>query len=319
VVAVAASAVLVLPVAWWFETLSIVRAFGESLGLGPEGYLANLRGVLSHLLRHEFLAPALLCRVAVVLADRRTGRDRDAAYKDGARGTAAFLLAFAGGYVLIGCLNPLVYERYFMVLSPLLTASFLIDAFTLTDLAPALAPTRRRAAALTAGALALVGVAAVAGRAPSVMGRLAEITVRYRGPLDFAIPHLASSYPHPEELVIATNYESHPFVYYLGAHLIVGLNMNNLVADRALDPDVVIVRRRWPRAQQELKRFLAKGTYLSEDLPVRDLHYNNVPALSRSPSTPDPHRFRTALAVKPAQRLRIYRKAEGVSSSRPGG
>ena len=83
--------------------------------------------------------------------------------------------------------------------------------------------------------------------------------------------------------MIATNYANHPFMYYLGSHVIVGTNLNNIVRERSLDPDVVIPRRRWPRGQRELRAFLARGgEYAREALPVRDVHFNNIPALSRS-------------------------------------
>ena len=87
---------------------------------------------------------------------------------------------------------------------------------------------------------------------------------------------------------------------------IVGTNLNNIVRERSLDPDVVIPRRRWPRGQPELRSFLARGVYETEALPVRDIHFNNIPALSRSRSTPDVHRFRTATPDDDDARLEIF-------------
>ena len=104
----------------------------------------------------------------------------------------------------------------------------------------------------------------------------------YRGPLDFVIDRIAAWTPDPTDLVIATNYANHPLMYYLGSHVIVGTNLNNIVAERALEPDVVLPRRRWPRGQVELREFLARGDFAREVLPVRDTHFNNVPALTRS-------------------------------------
>ncbi len=70
----------------------------------------------------------------------------------------------------------------------------------------------------------------------------------------------------------------------------------------------MILRRRWPWGQRELRAFLARGGYESEALPVRDIHFNNIPALSRSPSTPDTHRFRTAAPDEGDARLEIFRR-----------
>jgi len=179
---------------------------------------------------------------------------------------------------------------------------------------------RRRVVALTlAGLVAFTAVA----RAPelgALRGRLAELTTPYRGPLDFVVPYLLAEYPRPEELVIATNYEEEALMYYLGSHVIIGLSLNNLVRDRLLEPDVVIPRRRWPYSLRELAPFLARGEWEEVRLPVHDLHFNNVPALSRSRFIPEPHRFRTADTSDPDEQLLLYRRSSrskrtGTSSS----
>ena len=119
--------------------------------------------------------------------------------------------------------------------------------------------------------------------------------------MDFVVEHLRERYPDPSQLVIATNYEAHPLMFHLGSRVIVGLAGNDLVAERELVPDVVIPRRRWPRRLPELARFLRRGEYEEVVLPVQDVHYNDIPSLSRWPSTPDPHRFETPLAGRPRE------------------
>ena len=149
-------------------------------------------------------------------------------------------------------------------------------------------------------------------RVHDLRGRLREISVPYRGPLDYVIPWIREQYPHPEALVIATNYENHPYMYYLGSHTIVGLSRSNLRRDRLLEPDLVVPRRRWRASLRDAMAFVERrpDAYRSELFEVRDLHYNNVPALSRSISTPDPHRFVTALADREDQRLEVYVRIE---------
>jgi hypothetical protein len=105
-------------------------------------------------------------------------------------------------------------------------------------------------------------------------------------------------------------------MYYLGSHVIIGLSLNNLARDRQLDPDVVVPRRRWPNSLRELDRFLRRGGYEEERFPVRDLHFNNIPALSRSRFIPDAHRFRTAETDDPEEQLVIYLRS--ASSKRTG-
>jgi hypothetical protein len=145
-----------------------------------------------------------------------------------------------------------------------------------------------------------------------VAGRLAEIATPVRGPIDFAVEHLRERYPDPSALVVATNYEAHPLMYYLGSHVIVGLARNNIAAERSLSPDVVLPRRAWPRALPELRRFLARDRYEEQRLPVLDTHYNGNPALSASAVAPDPHRFVTAeVAPDSPGALRIFHRVDG--------
>ena len=138
--------------------------------------------------------------------------------------------------------------------------------------------------------------------------RMAELREPYRGPLDFVIPYLASRYDDPASLVIATNYEAHPLMVYLGSHVIVGTSLNNIVAERSLSPDVIFPRRWWKRGQGELRGFLERGDYERHTFDLPDLPYNNNPALSRSPWIPDPHRFRTAALENPKNALAIHQR-----------
>jgi hypothetical protein len=305
----ALAAALVAPALVFFETFAIAGEFARDLGLGPRAWAANAGAVVLHLLRHEMLAPALLARAAVAAA--RVG-------PVAARRAATGLLAFAAGYVAIGAGNPLALERYFVALSPLLLGAFLLDAFSLVEGLPARWPAlpRRRAAAAVAAALACATAGLRAPGFAEVAGRLRELRVPVRGPLDFAVEWIRERYPDPESLVIATNYEEQALMYYLGAHVIVGSNLNNLRADRALEPDLVIPRRRWPRSLRELGPLLARGEWEAVRLPVHDTHWNNVPALSRSRFVPDPHRFETPATDDPDAQLVIYRRV--ASSKRTG-
>ena len=88
---------------------------------------------------------------------------------------------------------------------------------------------------LSASTGILLIVAVTSGpRIEAVGGRLREVTQPVRGPLDFAISRILEEVPDPSGLVIATNYANHPLMFYLGSHVIVGTNLNNIVADRQL-------------------------------------------------------------------------------------
>lgn len=304
----AGAGVLVAPFMAWFETLANAAAFSKSFAFGLGDYVANLGVVGVHLLRHEFLAPALAARAAAWALGAGT--------REGRR-VAGGLLAFAAGFVALGCLNPLPLERYFIVLSPALTGAFLLDAFALVEAVGERAPARRRRAVRTA-AVAAVALGALALRLPelpALEGRLAELRDPARGPLDFIIPYLAERYAAPEQLVIATNYEEYAYMYYLGSHVIVGLSLNNLANERDLEPDVVVPRRRWPRSLVELGPYLRRGAWSEERLPVADVHHNNVPSLSVSRFMPAPHRFATPASDDPDEQIVVYRRLSSEKST----
>jgi len=285
----ALGALLTVPALVFFETFGVATRFASEQGAGPARWVANAQGVVAHFLRHEWLAAALAARaLAAWLARRATAEARAATRPP--RALAARYLGFAACYAAFGCLNPLVYERYFVALSPALALSFLLDAFACAALlAPAPRAWRRAAAAC----LALVLAGSLALRRDELTGHLRELRVPVQGPLDFAVAHLRERYEDPSALVIATNYEAQPLMFYLGSRVIVGLAQGDIGRERDLEPDVVIPRRRWPRSLASLRGFLARGRWDAVRLPVEDTHYNVVPSLTRSPATPDPHRFRT--------------------------
>jgi len=297
----------VTPLLLWFETLPTASAIARELALGPRELLENLGIVGAHLLRHEFLLPALVCRAALLVVDR-AARRRGGPREDAAlRSASAFVWLLAGTILGLGLTNPLPLERYFVVLSPLLSLAFLLDAFAL---APAVG---RAAGARAARACVAALVALVLVTRFSAFGELAaharSLGEPYRGPIDEIVSWVRERHPDPTALVIATNYEELPLMYYLGSHVIVGLTLANLVADRAQEPDLVIPRRRWRSSLPEVLAFLRRGRWEHDVLPVVDLHYNNNPALSRSRFLPDPHRFESARPAREEEAVVIYQRA----------
>jgi hypothetical protein len=300
----------VAPLLVYFETFQIASAISGQLGFGPRQLLANLGIVGVHLLRHEFLLPALACRAGLIVCDAIARRRGEPVLRDAARQSAGWLWLLAVGWALIGCLNPLPMERYFVVLSPVLTLLFLLDASSLVSAVSRQAAEQSRARVRRAAVLAVIALA-LAVRFPAfgeLASHVAALRTPVRGPVDFVVEWVQEHEAEPERLVIATNYEEQALMFYLDSRVIIGLTLNNLAEDRRLEPDLVIPRRRWPSSLPEVVAFLRRGRWERILLPVVDLHYNNVPALSRSRFLPDPHRFRTAVPGHPEEALAIYRR-----------
>ncbi len=307
---IGSAVLLTLPALWFFETFGVSLRFARDVGAGPGVWLANLRDVLAHFLRHEWLLAALVTRAAAASLSRLApDAARDATRA--ARASSSRLLVFVAGYSVFGCVNPLVYERYFVALSPALTLAFLLDVVALRTLLSSAPRAGRRAGILVLG---LLVASSLALRRDALAGRVAELRTPMHGPLDHVVAHLRERYPDPASLRIATNYEAQPLMFYLDSRVIVGLALGDIARERALEPDVVIPRRRWPRSLAELRPFLARGRWQEQGLPVLDTHYNNVPSLSPSPTTPDPHRFETpGVAPDAPGALRVFHRLRSVN------
>jgi hypothetical protein len=308
----AVSALLLIPWFVFFETFRIAGHFSDWGGLGPGVYLANLAAIAGHLARHELLVPALFARVAVAALReeaRPAWRERDPK-----RRAAACLIAFSAGYVVIGCANPLVFERYFLLVSPALIAAFLLDSFTLAEEAPRrFSPEQRgRVRAATVAALVVVVAGTGTTRVHDLRERIHEITHRMEGPTDRVVAYLRARYPRPESLVIATNYGAHPLMFYLGSQVIVGMGLNH-PADLALEPDVVVPKRDWLDTRELVTDFVERAPWEFEavHLGIMDTPFNNIPSLTRTGALPDTHRFRTPSQFKPKRELVIYCRVRG--------
>ena len=285
-----AAGLAVLPLLLFFDFLDQTRSWVvrfSDVGTG----LRNLGFVAWTLLRYDFLAPALALRVAVLLLRPRPDDPPELRQR---RRIAGFLALLVVVYALVIAQIPFLFERYFIVLSPLVTLMGLLDGFTLYAL---LRGTERGRSAVRV-ALAATGVAAAAlvwnvwARVPEFAGRLQELRQPYRGPLDFAIPYLAEKYPDIAERVIATNYEEPALMFYLGSRVTVGFYAANLERDLEILPDVIIPRS-WPEQLEVLQELSQRAPYESMAFPVANLPWNNVPALSPRGDRATAHRFET--------------------------
>ena len=152
-----------------------------------------------------------------------------------------------------------------MVLSPVLTLVFLLDArsLSLARLAArgARAQGARQARGCRSAVIALRGGDALLGRRRARAGRSPRCARRCAGRSTSSVDWVREHEPEPERLVIATNYEEQALMYYLGSRVIVGLALNNLAEDRELEPDLVIPRRRWRSSLPEAVAFLRRGEW----------------------------------------------------------
>ncbi len=308
-VPILASLALTLPLLAFFEFLDQTQGWMAEWGASLERYAASLRSVGLILARYEFLVPALGMRLVVALGSARA----DDAAAERRRRIASFLFLFCVCYVLLISLVPFIWERYFVALSPAITSLLLLDTWTFAGRLRA-AP-RQLGKRLAAALLAMCFAVGVGLRVPDLLGRLYEITNRYKGPLDYIIPYLRERHPDPAVLVIATNYEEPAYMYYLGGRVTIGYYGANLEEDLTVQPDVIVFRS-WKRQRWALERLRRRARYRAHSFPVRSSETNNVPGLSpHSAGRGLVHFFETQYA-EGGDRVTIFERVPGPSAPR---
>ena len=301
-------ALLALGLAFAFGIPTLSRIFSARWDFGPAVYAANLFSLAQYLLRYEFLGPLLLAEVAL-FSQRRRRRPEDI---DLLR-LRASLLRLALLYAAVGAGNPIFFERYFVPVGPLLALALVLDLEMLwlwVRSSPGSIPARRGAMRFAA-ACGLVGVAILWLRAPELKGRVGEIAEPVRGPVDAAIEFIQARYPEPSGLLIATNYEAEPFMYYLGSRVVGRFHAATPEADAAEAaeaPDLVIPRSAQPRSLKAVRRYLLAGGFERYPLDVADVAYNNIPELAAGRLLSTTHRFATPRPGKDGPPLAIYER-----------
>jgi hypothetical protein len=291
---------LCLPVALVFDLPGLTLSWTGFLSGVARSYAENLAFVLRGSLRYEFLAPALLARLAVAGLTRRGATSQALRQRSQ---IASFVWWLAIVYAAVICRSPLVWERYLIPLSPWISLALLLDGASLLESLRTAAPGRSRLLGRVAALPVAAALVVVLGlRWPELAGRLAELGTPVRGPLDHAIPHLRNAYPDPRSLVIATNYEGPAYSFYLGSEVIVGYYAGNLAEDARRTPDV-IVHRPWPRFGDLLLAMTRRAAYTATRFPVRNTPTNSGPALWQGTPGGRLHLFATPATQEAAQQL----------------
>jgi hypothetical protein len=300
---------LLVPVWIYFETFRVAGYLGSA----PARFelLDHVGTVLAYLLRYELLAPAAGAKLASLVALRFTGGAGPSEGVGRVIETSRVLWLVLCAYVGCTFLLPFSYERYVTVLVPMLALLLSLDGWTVFALARAAG--RAPAFGWAKRGVVVMWVICAAWLLPlrtaELPSRLEEWRTPYRGPIDYAIEYIRGAYAHPEDLVIATNYEGPTLMYYLGSKVTIGYAWSNLREDLATPPDIIIVRR-WGNLMPLLE--LAKGgKFETKTFEVLDLPINNVPQVSPTRFVPMTHQYRTPLAETPDQAFKILVRSPG--------
>jgi len=140
-----------------------------------------------------------------------------------------------------------------------------------------------------------------------IKGHVYELSHQYKGPLDYLIPFIKETYGDTGKLVIATNYEETPLMYYLDSKVIIGYVGNNLEQDTRMVPDIVIFGKGWRNLNPKIfLDFLVRHRYQRISFPVVDYNVNNIPELNLSPAYR--HQFKTLNTEDERMKVDIFLK-----------
>ena len=298
--------ILAIPFLVYFETFRLSGELSDGGFLNFEKLQENV-GLAWEFFRYQAYGYLLVVVWGVLFWLWANSKNKKLKQALGLRKSAAeTLVLLALVYWLVMLRVPHLFERYYIVLQPLLIGVLLLNLSIAWRLIMALKPVGERKKIK----LAFLGVVLVvfvfnSYRLPKLYGQyLGELTNPVKGPVDYAVEFVRENYSQPEDLVVAANYEEASFMYYLGSRVIIGYAGANLEEDLKLTPEVVFIRRAWERAdftpdEELIRGFLTRAEYREVALPVLDFFVNNMPESGI-------HVFKTVELENDLRQARIY-------------
>lgn len=289
----------IIPLLYFFEIPYVSSQVNSYFHNSIYVYLDNLGKVAMFYLQYDFLGLLLFIKILLWLVKQKFRKivfaENDLVLKK----LSGYLFAILIIYPLIVAKVPYFFERYYLVMQPLISLILAIDLLRLWNVF-----TSKKTKELFIYLLVTVFVFSMIPKINVLGGHVYELGHTYRGPLDYLIYYIKDNFKNSEKLVIATNYEEYVYMYYLGSKVTVGYVGNNLQADAQIVPDMIIPRLGRPNNLALLNSLLQKNRYRKVTFPVYDYLYNNIPALS----LPDSHLFKTKLADNEQEKLTLYIK-----------
>lgn len=305
---------LIVPFFVLCRTMDLGEAYRSFLHINDIPFWnRHVMGSLDIFKRYEFIYPVVAAKAVLLCFFAYFSMRRlevPASIKQKIR-ISGFLCLFMIVYIFIVTFfpHPYIFERYYILLYPVMTVMLLIDISGTLELFSQVshALTRR----WVRGTYAIIFLFAFSINGHDSIDRLKkhvyELSHQYRGPIDFIIPFIEENYKNPENLVIATNYEELDYVYYLGSKVIVGFSGVTLDEDLKLRPDIIVIRKRFSFVDPAVFNiFLARDKYESFYFPVFDYFVNNIPETKM-------HLYRTPFCNDEKRCLSMLIKVEAIN------
>jgi hypothetical protein len=305
------SLVLVAPLASFFRTFYISRQLEEFYGFSLDTYLEHLNVVFGYFARYDIMVFAVAAKLTLALFWRRLRAEPK--LLPAFRLSLLLSLYFILHALIVAKIPNELFTRYFITLQPILVTIFSIDLMILARLSFGKYVRRGMVCAAVAAMLFVFGAGwAYSENSQLIRGRLYEIRDQYQGVLDFVIPYIKEHFEHPDQLIIATNYEETSYIFYLDCRVIVGFLNPDFRPDRLERPDCIVYRSFWSEFTdtEVFYRFLRNDKYNFVRFPVLDSGFNNIPeTVHWTPGTGWGwylHFFTTAYSSDPERQTTLY-------------
>ena len=279
------AAIFISPELIFFETFRNAGLADLYYHKSLEKFAYHCQDIFAILFRFELL-PAMLVIKGIRISFGYAIRKNKAVLNEQTRRLKAmsvFMLLFFSVFALLTARMPFLFTRDFIVLHPILILILLTDVLIILEYAALVPLIKNVSFRLPVLVIILfVCMSNVAINDNHILDYIYQVSHPYRGPLDYYIPAIKERFPHPKNIVLATNYEEMSYEYYLGCKVILGYQNHFQSFDDSLrqySPDVIIIRPGWSQDSEPYRYYLQHATYQKISFPIRDWQVNNVPDL----------------------------------------
>jgi hypothetical protein len=275
------SAALIAPFEVYFRTLQTARLLTGMVQSPWDHQFRQFGHFIRYFWANEFLLAGFVIKLCACVAAIRmvTQKSASEALKPLGGGILLLNLFFLVGAALVTRSPLLLFTRSFIYLQPVWVLAMAGEFLFCMRWIRYGENRQKLLRSFLIGSAALFGYNATL-QIPQIMGHVHEMVIPYRGPLDFIIPFIKAKYGRTDTLVIACDYESTSFMFYLDAKVLVGYVPTDLQEDLRYIPDIIVCRQPGLPHTAILDRFLAKAPYTAVFFPVVNSPVNNIPELN---------------------------------------
>jgi len=300
------SLVISIPFFIFFRPFQIIKHFRDIEAFTLADYFTNLGTMVIDFTKNQFfiLAIALKTLTYLLLPNIKSKIANESLKQKiylSSISSAFFLI-----YALLIANSAVFFQRYYLILYPLLFVIIILDIFSLKSFL-----TKKYIDNFTPkiskfffSTIGVVSIGIVSFQLPLILNHVYELFHQYKGPLDFAIPYIQNTYKNPADLKIATNYEEHGFMYYLNSQILIGQVLNTINQDLELRPDIIFQRKEhFKEADQFFQYYLGQAAYKKVKFSIIDYDVNNIPDTNDLAFY---HQFKTNYSADPQKQLEIF-------------